>query len=171
MEAVERSKNMNTSDKIYEHLVSRMQSDKSVDAPADSIKWAKNLFATRAAVPKASALQRIKAILQIDLSPGKAAFGERSGAGTERQMLFNAGSLMIELRISGSAKKRSVRGQVIGTIDAESTIELISEAENYTAKVNELGEFTIEAAAPGIYVLTFTTGDAVIEIEDLNIGK
>src|ERR1044072_2344307 len=95
----------NSEKQFLEEIVSLMQRDESVDAPQDAIKWSKNLFRTRAAEPKKSFVQKILAVLQVDLAPNKAACGERSAAAAqERQMLFEAGDNGIDLRIKETEK-------------------------------------------------------------------
>ncbi len=72
----------------------------------DSVKWAKNIFRTRAAEPKRSFAQKVLGVLQMDLSPDKPAYGERSAsAGQVRQMLFGAGENSIDLRITKNRKR------------------------------------------------------------------
>ena len=52
-----------------EHILGRMQADTSVDAPADSLKYVKKLFRTRALEQRVGVIERIAAILRVDLSP------------------------------------------------------------------------------------------------------
>jgi len=88
------------SERKIEKIINLMQTDDSADAPTDSVRWAKNLFAARAVMPKKSIVQKVLAVLQINLSPNKAAFGERSASATQaRQMLFQAGENALDLRI------------------------------------------------------------------------
>ena len=96
----------NSEKQILEEIINLMMKDDSADAPEDAVKWSKNLFRTRAAAePKKSLVQKVLAILQMDLAPNKAAFGERSaGTAQERQMLFQAGeSNAVDLRIRHAA--------------------------------------------------------------------
>src|SRR5829696_5998646 len=91
----------NSNDELINKIIHLMQRDESADAPADSIKWAKNIFRTRQAEPKKSLVQKIIAVLQMDLSGAQAAFGERSATLSQtRQMLFQGGDNAIDLRIS-----------------------------------------------------------------------
>ena len=100
----------NENENLINKIVSLMETDSSVDAPTDAIKWAKNIFRTRAVEPKKSLVQKVLAVLQIDLSPNKAAFGERSASGAQaRQMLFQAGDNSIDLRIAETEKGFNLR--------------------------------------------------------------
>ena len=105
----------NSNDELINKIIHLMQTDDSADAPADSVKWAKNIFRTRAAEPKKSLVQKVLAVLQMDLSGAQPAFGERSASASQtRQMLFQAGDNSIDLRISKSEKGLLVQGQILG---------------------------------------------------------
>ncbi len=141
-----------------------MQTDDSVDAPADSIKWSKDLFRTRQKQP--SAVERIKAALKIDIAPGTAVFGERSGTAEARQMLFEAGDRAVDLRIKPEAEGYTVQGQALG-----------EGFENFTATMaaivvssNEQGEFAFEGIKSGTYDLSLNNGDEEIVIEGIEIS-
>lgn len=159
------------SDETTNKILRLMQADDSVDAPADSIKWAKNLFLSRATEPKPSMLQRLIAVLQAEIAPGQAAFGERSAAaGQARQMLFSAGELAVDLRITAAGSKFNIRGQVIGDGFENATILLAGPKGETEATADELAEFELNDVAKGVYSLTFTAGDAEIVIEELNLA-
>lgn len=158
----------NDSDKLLKHIVERMQHDDSVDAPADSVKWAKSLILSRVAQPQRSVVQQLKALLKLDLAPGKAAFGERSASSaTTRQMLFEAGDFTVDLRISGSGKGREVRGQIFGPEFAGGKIELAAGSTTRETDIGETGEFVFRSVSAGEYKLTVRIGDMAIDIEGL----
>lgn len=160
----------NDSDKFLRHIVERMQQDDSVDAPADSVKWAKNLFLSRAEQPQRSVVQHLKALLKFDLAPGKAAFGERSASSAAaRQMLFEAGEFTVDLRISGSGKGREVRGQIFGPELSGGRVELSAAGITRKTEVGEMGEFVFRSVSIGEYSLTLTFGETAIGIEGLTI--
>lgn len=143
-----------------------METDKSIKAPQDAIKWATNIFRTRASAPKQSLGQKILAVLQMDLSPGKAAFGERSASASEtRQMLFSAGENSIDLRIAKTEKGFNVRGQILGEGFANCTVKL-GEFETVS---NELSEFSFNEVQSGKYDLTLQTDKTEVVIENLEI--
>ena len=158
---------MNTgNENLINKIVHLMETDESVDAPQDAIKWAKNLYRTRATEPKKSFVQKIAAVLQIDLAPGKAAFGERSASSAEaRQMLFSAGENSVDVRIAKTEKGFNVRGQILGEGFAGCTVKL-GEFETVS---NDLGEFSFAEIPGGKYDLTLQTNDAEIVIENLDI--
>ena len=161
----------NSNRQITELIQQLMQRDDSLDAPAGSVNWAKNLFRARAAEPKRSLVEKVLAVLQIDLSPQRAAFGERSaGAGAVRQMLFDAGENSIDLRIRGSKGVFEIHGQVLGMGFAGGEVELAGAGTSFKARLNETSEFKLAGIAAGSY--TFTAGsdekELVIEGLDLN---
>lgn len=157
-------------DKSNEELINKivylMQRDESVDASPDLVKWAKNLFRTRIAEPKKSVIERVFAVLQMDLSPGKAAFGERSASAAQvRQMFFDAGENGVDLRISESEKGFDINGQILGGDFANCTVKL-GETET---RAGELGEFKFTKIKPGKYDLIFRSGEREIFIQGLDL--
>ena len=161
----------NNNEDLLNKIVHLMQTDNSADAPKDSIEWSKNLFLSRAAEPKKSLVQKVLAVLQMDLSPDKAAFGERSASSASniRQMLFSAGDYQIDLRIAQANKGFTVTGQILGEDFAGAEIALVNDAKNFTAKTNELGEFKFENISKDKYTLSLTFKDKEIVIEDIEI--
>ncbi|HUF05650.1 MAG TPA: hypothetical protein VMM38_15930 [Aridibacter sp.] len=153
-----------TRDKNIERIIRLMQTDDSTDAPLEAVKWSKNIFRTRKKQP--SALQRIKAVLKIDLAPGKAVFGERSGAAEARQMLFEAGEFGIDLRVSASEGAFEVRGQVLGEGFENQEVRL----GDHVTRSNELCEFRFNGIEPGTYAFSIDDGDEEIVIEDIEIS-
>lgn len=154
----------NGNENLINKIVSLMEADKSVDAPSDSIKWAKNIFRTRE--PQKSLIQKVLAVLQMDLSPNKAAFGERSASGAAaRQMLFSAGEIGIDLRITSGEKGSILRGQILGEGFANCTVKV----GEFQTKSNELSEFSFAEIPHGKYHLILQTSETKIVIENLEI--
>jgi len=156
----------NSEKQIINEIIALMQRDESTDAPQDAIKWSKNIFRTRAVEPAKSFVQKILAVLQMDLAPNKAAFGERSAsAAQERQMLFEAGENGIDLRIKEGEKGFALKGQILGEGFANSTVRL----GDFEAKTGELSEFSFTDIPTGKYDLTLYSGETEITIENLEI--
>ena len=160
--------NKNSNEDFLNKIVYLMQTDKSEDAPQDSVKWAKNIFRTRAAEPERSFAQKVLAVLQMDLSPNKAAFGERSASAAQaRQMLFGAGDNSIDLRVTETEKGNlNIDGQILGEGFANSAVKLGA----FETNANELSEFKFTEIPTGNYDLTFQTGENEIVIENLNLN-
>lgn len=148
-------------------IVYLMQTDRAEDAPQDSIKWAKNIFRARAAEPKKSFAQKVLAVLQMDLSPDRAAFGERSASAAQaRQMLFTAGENAVDLRISETEKGfLEIQGQILGENFANCAVSL----GDFETRANELSEFKFSGVSAGNYDLTFKTDEAEIIAENLSL--
>jgi len=141
-----------------------MQADDSVDAPEGAVKWSKDLYRTRRSEP--SMLQRITAVLKADLATGKAVFGERSGAGTARQMLFEAGNSAIDLRLTETEEGLQVRGQILGDGFEYCKYEMGDRG----GTANEHSEFSIDGIPPGVYTLTVTGDREEIVIEEIEVS-
>ena len=162
----------NKQDAAIEKIVSLMQTDDSADAPADSLKWAKNLFRTRTPEPKRSLVQRIVAVIAMDLAANKPAFGERSAsAAKERQMLFNAGRVAVDLRLVKTGKNVDVRGQILGEGFGSAVVRIASDAIEKETTVNERSEFAFKKLPGFVVSLTIEKGDEQIIIEKLDLDS
>jgi hypothetical protein len=154
-----------------EHIIRRMQTDSSIDAPVEAIRYAKNLYRTRAAEPKASVLQRALAVLRVDLAPNRAAFGERSAsAGQARQMLFETGDNAVDLRITASENEFEIRGQILGAGFENSEVEIKNEQVTATTKTGKMSEFTLACLPAGEYTMAIRGVDNEISIDPLTLS-
>lgn len=154
------------SERQIEKIINLMQTDESADAPNDAIRWAKNIFAARAAAPQKSVLQKVLAVLQLNLSPDKAAFGERSASAQARQMLFRAGENALDIRIAQTEKGFDLSGQILGENFANAVVEL----GEFTTNANEMSEFKFAVIPKGKYNLRLQSGETEIVVEDLEIN-
>ena len=153
-------------DQEINEIVRLIQADKSIDAPANAIQWSKNIFRARAAEPKKSVLEKVLAVLQMDLSPNRAAFGERSvSASQARQMFFQAGENALDIRIAKIEKGFNLHGQILGEGFANCTIKL----GEFETTANELGEFKLAKTPSGIYNLSVQINEKEIVVEDLEL--
>lgn len=158
----------NSNDELINKIIHLMQTDESADAPADSVKWAKNIFRARAAEPKKSLVRKILAVLQMDLSGAQPAFGERSAStlSQTRQMLFQAGENAVDLRISEEEDGFAVQGQILG----EGFANCIAKLGDFEAKANDLSEFGFAQIPAGKYDLVLRAADREIEIAGLELS-
>lgn len=153
-----------TDDQIISKIIRLMGTDTSVDAPQGAISWSKNIFLTRASKPEKSLTQKVLAVLQIDLSPTKAAFGERSASASKaRQMLFQAGDANIDLRVKQEENGFSLHGQILGEDFADGVIKL----GDFETSANEVSEFKFVKIPKGKYNLYLQKDDKEIVIEGL----
>lgn len=157
----------NNSDKTVEKIIYLMQTDRSVDAPQDAINWSKNIFRTRAIEPKKSFVEKIRAVLQMDLSPDKAVFGERSASSSQaRQMLFEAGENSVDLRIKETKKGLEIHGQILGKGFENAKVKF----GEFETETNELSEFKFSGISNGKYDLNLKSGEKEIVIENLDLN-
>jgi hypothetical protein len=160
---------MSTEKNILE-IIELMRRDDSVDAPADSIRWAGNLFRSRAAEPRTSFVKKLAAVLQMELTPNKPAFGERSASASQvRQMLYQAADNAIDLRIEPQPKGFGIRGQVLGDGFAGASIRLFSDARSLETTANEMSEFALESVPTGEYELTILSDGFEISLKAIVI--
>lgn len=160
----------NTEEKILEHIVRRMQTDKAIDAPTDAVQYAKHLYRTRSAEPNATLIQRVLAILSIDLAPNRAAFGERStGEGQARQMLFEADDNAVNLRIKATGRHFEIRGQILGDGFEHGAIQIANSLKTIAAEIDETGEFNLSDVPVGEYNIAICGHKKEIVIEKINI--
>jgi len=157
-------------EELLNKIVQLMQTDESKDAPADAVQWSKNLFRTRAVEPQKSIVRRVLAVLQMDLAPNKAAFGERSASASQvRQMLFTAGDAQIDLRIAKTGKNFKVTGQILSEAFVNAEIKLSTGEKSLTTSANELSEFRFENVVKGVYSLSLTSEKEEIILENIEI--
>ena len=150
------------------HIIRRMQTDTATDAPADAITFAKNLYRTRMTAPAKSVLERVMAVLKVDLAPNRAAFGERSaGDGQARQMLFDSGQNAVDIRIKAGEKGFDVRGQVLGSGFENGEIEIMGPKGMIHENLSPASQFAFAGLAAGDYSVTIKGGDKEIFIEQL----
>ncbi len=145
-----------------------MLSDRSADAPANSLKYARDLFRSRVAEPKASVVTRVLAALQMDLAPNRAAFGERSASGAgARQMLFDAGDNAVDLRIAPGKKGFDIRGQILGDGFKSGEVEISNDEITFKTKIADASGFNLKGVSAGQYGLTVRGNGLEIFIEKL----
>ena len=159
-----------STEKNLQKIVDLMQRDDSVDAPADSIRWASNLFRTRAAEPKPSLVKRIAAVLQMELAPNRPAFGERSASTSQiRQLLFKADDHAIDLRIEPAKKGFTVHGQVLGDGFTDAAVMLSDDIHTFEVRASEASEFQFENVPAGRYELVIRGDNVEISLRAIDI--
>ncbi|MFN6964645.1 MAG: hypothetical protein ACK4S4_12890 [Pyrinomonadaceae bacterium] len=156
----------NPTEDNLEKIIELMRTDDSVDAPAASISWAKELFRPRAIEARlesrqGSAIRKIFATLTAELGGRRPAFGERSaGAAAERQMLFSANEFAIDLRVRPAKGKRfDLAGQILGPVSSAATVTLSAEGFESVATVSDASEFEFRKIPAASYELTVRDAD------------
>ena len=147
-----------------------MAEDKAIDAPADAIKYAKNLYRTRAVERSPSIIRRALAVMKMDLAPNRAAFGERSAArGQARQMLFESGNNAVDLRIKAARKGFDIRGQILGGGFENGEIEIANSDKTITANLDNVSEFNLSNVPAGEYCLAIRSRTSEIFVEQITL--
>lgn len=155
-----------------EKIMRLMRADQSEGAPAWAFDWATNLFRTRAAAaPDKSLVQKILAVLNVELTPMTPAFGERSAASAElQQRLYQAGANDVDVQITQHEDGWVVSGQVFGPCGENGEVELRGAQASIRAELNNLCEFTLDAVPAGSYTLLLRWPGVEIEVPDLELS-
>jgi hypothetical protein len=181
------------SDDEFAHLV--QQAVCLPDAPAALVERAIGLWSTAAISPAPSlaaqtakavqalqdGLRAVAAVLTFDSAARPAlAYGMRAMGHETRHLLFSAQGRDIDLRISPSAGRFDLAGQILGP-DESGTVELARRAEApmndrdarpaLLARLDELGEFRLEGVDSGTVWLTIRTGGDEITLPPIDVGS
>ena len=153
------------------NIIELMRRDDSIDAPADSIRWASNLFRSRGVEPKASFVKRLVAVFQMEIAPNQPAFGERStSTSIARQILYRADENAVDLRIEKAVKGVNIRGQVLGEGFGNSSIRLSDDTRSLEATANDSSEFRFDNVPAGRYELTISGDGVEITLKAIDIS-
>lgn len=154
------------SERQINQIINLMRNDDSADAPKDAVRWAKNIFLTRAAAPQKSFVQKVLAVLQMDLSPNKAAFGERSASASQaRQLLFQAGENALDIRVIKTENGFNLHGQILGEGYANAVVKI----GEFETTADETSEFKFDKLPTGNYDISLQSGERAIIIENLEL--
>jgi hypothetical protein len=153
----------------FAKIVNLMKTDEAKDAPADLLVWTKNIFRSKIAEPKKSILQKIFAVLEMDLSPNTAAFGERSASSPTRQLFYKADEIGISLRISKDENELNLMGQILGDGFDNCEIELQNNQTSISVGSNEMSEFRMSKIPFGNYDLFIRNVETELVIENVNL--
>jgi hypothetical protein len=162
---------MSESDEIIlEHIIQRMRTDQSVDAPDAALQYARDLYRARLMHPKKGPFRRLVATLAADLRNGVPAFGERSTeVATARQLLFEAEENAIDLRISVGQSGFDLRGQVLGDGFAVGEVEIVGPGIRAETVLHDFSTFTFMSLPAGEYNLLIKGKTVVISLVSLNL--
>lgn len=160
---------MSNEEKI-KNIMELMRRDDSTDAPADSIKWVSDLFRTRAAEPRRTLVQKLVAVLQLEIAPHKTALGERSASTSEvRQLLFRAGDHAIDLRVEPKKNTFGLRGQILGDGFSNAGLKLFNDTQDFETRANEMSEFGYDDVPAGRYELIISGEGFEISLKTIDI--
>jgi anti-sigma factor RsiW len=151
-------------------VVELMRADSGEDPPLHVAAQVAALFRTQRAPAPAGLRQRRSAGLHFDSRRIPQPAGLRAGAQSERQLLFNAGDIDVDLQIVQAGELWSIAGQVLGS-KPSGQVDLQGAGGAARAALNELGEFRFPPLPAGIYTLTLRLADADIEVAELEVGR
>ncbi|HUR99927.1 MAG TPA: carboxypeptidase-like regulatory domain-containing protein [Pyrinomonadaceae bacterium] len=159
-----------STEKNLQNIIELMRRDESVDAPSDSVRWASNLFRTRAPESKPSLVKKLAAVFQMEIAPNKPAFGERSAsAAAVRQILYTAGDNAIDIRIEKAKRAFNLRGQVLGEGLTKAVVSIVGSDNSYEIDINETGEFRLDGMPAGSYEITIRSVELEITLKAFEI--
>lgn len=153
-----------------QRTIGLMRTDDIEDAPANLVKYAKNMFTGRSASREPSRLARVLASLTFDSFTTKPAFGLRSGATAGRQLVYSTEMADVDLRVSPQSGEWEIAGQILGSSQARGTVNLKSESFSVSADLNDLSEFGFQSVPSGIYTMFVHLPELEIEIASLQLG-
>jgi anti-sigma factor RsiW len=145
-----------------------MREDTAEDAPSYVLAKASELLRTRIK-PAPSVFKQVLASLKFDSLHASPAFAVRSGATSERQLLFSASGNDLHLQIKRAEEQWIISGQVLGPC-AGGNVELQGSTVTAKALLSDLCEFTLEPVPEGTYVLTVQLPDAQLKVPELQVG-
>jgi hypothetical protein len=181
-----------------ERVIGLMRADTNEDAPPAVIARAQRLFQTRVAPVSPEAAtgsplrRRISALLHFDSLQRPLALGMRGGQPAARQLLLKAEDYELDVRITPAGTTWQVSGQLLGP-ETKGQVELRRAAGDsppvpgttqpksdrdssqdatgmLQAELNDLGEFNLPPARPGVYQLLLRLGNLEVELPPLEIG-
>jgi hypothetical protein len=110
----------------------------------------------------------VVASLDFDSLTMAPAFGLRSQAGGDRQLIYSTETADIEVRVS---PENEVDGQILGATNCENRdVNLEGASFSASAKLNELCEFSFGFVPAGTYKLTVHLPDLLVETPQLELG-
>jgi len=152
-----------------QRVIGLMRTNDYEEPPARVAAEISRVFGSYSPSPSSSLWQHIMAVLRFDSAQLPLSVGRRSGSSTERQLLFTAETLHLEVQITQSGSLWEVSGQLLNA-DAPGLAELHGSAGEVHATLNEQGEFLLTLVPPGRYTLILQLTTAEIEIPGLEIG-
>jgi hypothetical protein len=152
-----------------ERAITIMRRDTSVDAPADVIARAVQLFVpTRTASPVH--LRRILATLRFDSAQPAPALAVRAETWQARQLLYHAEAYDLDLRMTPTDGLWSVQGQVLGPCTG-GLVELRGAQEAVHGALDVLCTFTLPPVPADRYTLTLRLPEVEVVLESLQVGS
>jgi anti-sigma factor RsiW len=149
-----------------ERVISLMRDDDREEPPARVAAAITRAFEARKLPPQ---MAPIRLVAALSFDSAFAAPAARRGASHERQLVFLAADVALDLRLIPAGANWKVAGQVVGGATG-GQVELRGASANANATLSQLGEFALPAIPAGTYALTLHLGALEIEVTTLEIG-
>ena len=143
--------------------------DQSEEPPPDTGGVIEHLFRAYRVSKPASTRPRSFVVLSFDSAELPVSNGLRGWPQLERQLLFSAGGLELDVRVVPAGILWLVMGQVLGQ-DAGGEVLLRGASDTLQTTLNEFSEFRLPPVRAGIYRLTLRLSDTDLEITALEVG-
>ena len=152
-----------------------VNSDHTTPPPASVLKRAIDIPLTNPKSPQPGTLQRLIAALSFD-SHLQLSSALTRGASRERQMLFSAENMDIDLKITPARGNHDLLGQVMGEQAGNVASAFVSLQSNSgqilrATETDSLGQFAFREISSGVYDLIFDLQTQEIAVNGLEVGN
>jgi hypothetical protein len=157
---------------LLRRALRRAAEDRTVAPPDHVLRRAVDIPLTHPGSAEVSLWERLVAVLTFDsyqqLSPART-----RGAARERQMLFSAEGMDIDLQIKPAAKGYDLFGQVLGTGGSSTFVSLQGNAGRVltTAETDPSGQFIFRGISAGQYDLSFYLENQEVAVMGIEVAN
>jgi hypothetical protein len=150
--------------------------DRTTPPPASVLKRAIEIPLTNPRQPQPAMWQRLIAALSFD-SHLQLSSALTRGASRERQMLFSAEHVDIDLKITSARGDHDLLGQVLGTAKTGNAVSAFVSLQNNTGQIlratetDPQGQFAFREISSGVYDLIFDLETQEIAVHGLEVGN
>jgi hypothetical protein len=153
-----------------ERVIELMRTNDIEEPPPRVATHIMHSFRSHSALELAPLRQRIVAALRFDSAQLPLPVGMRSGPIVERQLVFSAEGLNLDLRITPAGSLWTVSGQVLVS-GRRGQVELRSPSGTLQAELSDASEFVLPPVPPGDYTLILQLTDVEVEVVGLKVGE
>jgi hypothetical protein len=153
-----------------EYVIELMRTDDIEEPPPRVATHITHSFRSRSAPAPLPLRQRIIAALRFDSAQLPLPLGMRSGPVAERQLIFSAEGLDLDLRITPAGSLWMVSGQALVS-GQRGQVELRGPSGTVQAELSEMSEFVLPPVPPGDYTLILRLADVEVEATGLKIDE
>jgi hypothetical protein len=153
-----------------------VKGDHTTPPPASVLKRALDIPLTHPRPQQPGTWQRLVAALSFD-SHLQLSSALTRGAAKERQMLFNAEQIDIDLKISSGRGSHDLLGQILGELQRGNAVSAFVSLQNNSGQIlratetDSLGQFAFHEISSGVYDLIFDLQSQEIAVNGLEVGN